>query len=89
MKANRTIILTLDAESVLDNLTLIAVCARLLSDWDYLMGHLLVPTWVGPDGESELMSDREVACVKAICAMLDGEPVEPMRVHLITHNDST
>jgi hypothetical protein len=56
----------------LDVICLIAICARFLSDWDYSLGVHHFPTWVGPKGEAEAMTDREVRMVRLILKQLGG-----------------
>ena len=71
-KIPSTIIINVTPLDSLDVLCLIAICARLLSEWDYSLGVYHLPTWVGPSGEAEAMSEREVRMVKLILKQLGG-----------------
>lgn len=53
----------------LEVMALCAICARLVTDWDYSLGVHHLPTWIGPNGEAEAMSEREVRIIRSILAM--------------------
>lgn len=53
-------------------LACLAIIARLITDWDYKLGSL--PTWIGPNGEAEAMSNLEVFVIRGLLASLNGNP---------------
>jgi hypothetical protein len=78
-KAPKTIHVAVNASvlSNLDVMALIAIASRLVSEWDYSLGVHHFPTWVGPNGEAEAMSDREVKLIRMILASLRGDDARP------------